>query len=175
MIAFEFKPYKFAAAVGYLAERIPNVTKKQLCKLLFYADKCHLLRFGRTITGDTYFALEQGPIPTKGLDALNGRGEKSYVEALRNIGHLEGWEFHLDSTPDLKSLSRSDVSILDETVQKLGDFPAWKLEQLSHQEPAWTKAPQNGRMEFEHFFDGEAESGIIKEILVEESKATVSL
>jgi len=63
MLSFEFKPSKFGSAVAYLAERKPGVTKKELCKLLFFADKLHLLRYGRPITGDRYFALEQGPSP----------------------------------------------------------------------------------------------------------------
>src|ERR1035438_2254510 len=106
VISFDFKPQKFASAVGYLAERIPGVTKKQICKLLFFADKSHLLRFGRTITGDTYFALEQGPVPTKGLNAINGCGDRRHIEAVSGIGHLEGWEFRLDAPPDLKVFSR---------------------------------------------------------------------
>lgn len=171
MISFDPKPQKFAAATGYLAERIPGVTKKQICKLMFFADKDHLLRFGRTITGDTYFALEQGPVPSKGLDAINGRGDQSFIDAIRTVGHLEGWEFRLDAAPDLGALSKSDIAILDQIIERYGRFPAWKLEKLSHEDPAWLKAPQNGRMSFEDFFDGSSEANTFKEILLEESIA----
>ncbi|MGH2509597.1 MAG: Panacea domain-containing protein [Ktedonobacteraceae bacterium] len=172
MISFHFEPQKFASAVGYIAERVPNVTKKQICKLLFFADKAHLLRFGRTITGDTYYALEQGPVPTKGLDAINSRGNQEFMEAVRTVGHLAGWEFRLDAPPDLKALSRSDIAVLDEVIKRFGQFPAWKLEKISHREQAWIKATQNGPMAFEDFFEGHSEEAIrVKEILLEESIA----
>ena len=93
MTTFDFRPEKFASAVAYLVQLKPGLTKKQLCKLLFLADKQHLLRYGRTITGDRYFALEQGPIPTEGLNALNGKGR--FASALQRYGRLEGdvnWE-----------------------------------------------------------------------------------
>lgn len=75
-ISFEFKPKKFASSVAYLVNAKPGLTKEQICTLLFLADKAHLLRYGRTITGDRYHALEQGPIPTKGLDALTEKGNQ---------------------------------------------------------------------------------------------------
>jgi len=34
MIAFEFKPEKFASAVAYMVQQRPGLTKKQICKLL---------------------------------------------------------------------------------------------------------------------------------------------
>ena len=75
MISFTFKPRKFASVVAYFATRRPGITKKELCNIIYFADKEHLLRYGRTITGDRYYALEQGPVPTRGLDALNGKNK----------------------------------------------------------------------------------------------------
>jgi uncharacterized phage-associated protein len=166
MTTFIFRPEKFASAVAYLVQLRPGLTKKQLCKLLFLADKQHLLRYGRTITGDRYFALEQGPIPTEGLKALNGKGR--FASALQRYGRLEGWVFKLEQPPDLKALSRSDVATLDDIAKRFGDYPAWRLEEITHQEPAWQRAPQNGEMDFELFFEGHPEADTIKAILSEE-------
>jgi len=167
MIAFEFKPEKFASAVAYLVSLRPGLTKKQLCKLLYLADKEHLLKFGRTITGDRYFALEQGPIPTKGLDAMNLKGDRRNIEALLKFGRLSGWVFCLSQDPDLKPLSRSDIGVLDQISDQFGEFPAWQLEKLTHEEPAYKKAKPNGPMSFELFFEGHAESELLKTILLE--------
>lgn len=169
MITFTFKPEKFASSVAYLVENKPGLTKKQICKLIFLADKKHLLQYGRTITGDRYYALEQGPIPSHGLNAINGKGP--YAEAVRKYGHLQGWVFKLDEKPNLRPLSKSDRRILDEIMAEFGNRPAWKLERITHEDPAWQQADQNGPMDFEKFFEGHPESDLLKKILLEEATA----
>jgi uncharacterized phage-associated protein len=173
MISFDYKPEKFAHAVAYVAGRKPNVTKKEICKLLFFADKEHLLRFGRPITGDTYHALEQGPVPSKGLDALNERGDQRNIDAVRRFGKISGWTFQLERVADLRVLSKSDRLILEETMRELGHLTAWQLEELSHKEPAWIKSQRNARMDFELFFEGRPETEPIKAILLEEQEPVI--
>jgi uncharacterized phage-associated protein len=170
---FDFKPEKFASATAYLAERKQGVTKKELCKLLYFADKRHLLRYGRSITGDRYFALEQGPIPSKGLDALNGRGKIENVNALRQYGKLRGWTFELEHPADLKALSKSDIAVLDQILEEMGHLKACQLEELSHREPAWRKAEPNTEMDFADFFEGHPEAELVKQVLLEEQPLQV--
>jgi uncharacterized phage-associated protein len=170
-IRFELKPEKLASAVAYLAERKPGLTKKQICKLLYFADKEHLLRYGRTITGDKYNALPQGHIPSAGLDVMNGREKhvgKGPVEALRKYGKLNGWVFEVYRSPDLKVFSRSDREILAKTIQELGHLSAKQLEDLSHKEPSYQKTTANARVAFELFFEGHPEAEPIREVLAEE-------
>src|ERR1017187_2842936 len=169
MISFTFKPKKFASVVAYFAERRPGITKKELCKLIFFADKDHLVRYGRPITGDHYYALEQGPIPTRGLDALNEKGDPAAISEILRYGKLNGWTFLPNGqSPDIKTLSKSDLKVLAEVFEEIGHLPAWQLEELSHKEPAWAQASRNGPMDFELFFEGRAEAADMKAILLEE-------
>jgi uncharacterized phage-associated protein len=171
MVSFKFKAKKFASVVAYLAARKTQITKKELCKLIYFADKEHLLRYGRPITGDRYYAFEQGPVPTRGLDALNGRNKYPEDDAeVAKYGKLRGWTFQYNGVPaDLKALSKSDIEVLDRVFQKIGHLPAWELERLSHKDPAWAKAEQNGPMDFELFFEGSPEAATVKEVVLEES------
>lgn len=171
MISFDFKPVKFGRSVAYLAANKPGITKKEICKLLFFADKEHLLKYGRPITGDQYYALEQGPVPTRGLDALNEKGDQENIDAVRKFGKLSGWTFQLENQPDLRALSKTDVKTLDNIIVKFGRLPAWKLEELSHREPAWIKAGRNALMDFELFFEGHPEADGIKALLIEEQES----
>jgi uncharacterized phage-associated protein len=169
MISFAFKPKKFASVVAYLAGRRPSITKKELCKLIFFADKEHLVRYGRPITGDRYYALEQGPVPTRGLDALNEKGDPSATAEILKYGRLDGWTFLPNGRPpDFKALSKSDLKVLAEIFEKIGHMPAWQLEELSHKEPAWAQATRNGPMDFALFFEDRAEAADMKAILLEE-------
>ena len=170
MVSFTFKAKKFASVVAYLAARRPQITKKELCKIIYFADKEHLLGYGWPITGDRYYALEQGPIPTRGLDALNARNKYPEDDAeVAKYGKLRGWTFQYNGVPpDLKALSKSDVEVLDKVFREIGQLPAWELEKLSHKEPAWARADQNGPMDFELFFEGRPESETVKETVLEE-------
>ena len=155
-IRFDLKPQKLASAIAYLAVQHPGLTKKQICKLLYFADKEHLLRFGRTITGDRYNALPQGHVPSAGLDVMNGRVKhvgKGPVEALRRYGKLNGWTFEVTNNPDMKVFSRSDREVLDQTLRELGHLTAKQLEDLSHNEPSYKKTAPNKRVAFELFFE----------------------
>ena len=38
--------------------------------VLLFADKKHLERYGRFITGDTYSAMENGPVPSFAYDVV---------------------------------------------------------------------------------------------------------
>ncbi len=170
-IHFDLKPEKLASAIAYLAERVPALTKKQICKLLYFADKDHLLRYGRTITGDRYHALPQGHIPTAGLDAMNGNPRRigaQVVQALRKYGQLNHLVFEVHSSPDLKVFSRSDREVLDRIIASMGHLTAWQLEDLCHEEPSYKKTVANREVAFELFFDGHPEAEPIKEALTEE-------
>jgi uncharacterized phage-associated protein len=171
MIEFRFRPEKFASAVAYMAKSRPGLTKKQICKLMYFADKEHLLRYGRTITGDVYHALPQGHVPSKGLNAINGRVDRVGAEAVDQVkryGHLEGWKFILEKDPDMRVFSKSDIVVLDDVISRLGHLSAFKLERASHNEPSWKKTDPNGRVSFELFFEGHPEAELMKETLSEE-------
>ncbi len=57
---FEFDEQKTREVIIYIANRIPGLTVHQLFSLLYIADKTSLEQYGRFITGDTYYAVEDG-------------------------------------------------------------------------------------------------------------------
>jgi hypothetical protein len=111
-------------------------------------------------------------VPTRGLDALNERGDTETIAEIRKYGKLSGWTFQLEIPADLKHLSKTDVSILEQIVNGLGNLAAWQLEELSHLEPAWRKAARNGPMDFALFFEGRPEADTVKAILLEEQSGS---
>jgi uncharacterized phage-associated protein len=159
MIRFQFNPRKFASAAAYIAERKSPVTKKELCKLIFFADQRHLLNFGRTITGDKYNALPQGPVPSHGLDMLNDHHDapRSDIETMREFGRLQGRVFRPARLADRSVFSRSDIRTMDEVIAELGQLSAAQLEELSHKEAAWERTSHAQRMDFDLFFEGHPE------------------
>jgi uncharacterized phage-associated protein len=171
MIKFSFKPEKFVNAIAYFAKNCSSVGRTKACKMLYFADKEHLLRYGRTVTGDHYYRLQHGPIPTQGLNILRGMSTPANAALLNRWLSLEDDSIKLKRRPDLKVFSKSDLRILEEVCTKYGGYSATYLSHLSHKEAPWKKTGQNEAIDFELFFEGRPEADDIKEIVQSEQKS----
>jgi uncharacterized phage-associated protein len=61
---------KAIEAIVYLANRLDKPTKLKIFKLLYFADKLHMSRYGRFIVGDYYVAMKHGPVPSRTYNIL---------------------------------------------------------------------------------------------------------
>jgi hypothetical protein len=120
-------------------------------KALYFADKEHLSRYGRQIYGDTYQAMEKGPVPSLAYDIVKFvRGDGFYlfenpdpstaidVPDNRTIAPLR--------KPDLGQLSKSDIECLDSAYQFVKDLTFGQLKAASHDE-AYKTAEENDEIE----------------------------
>ncbi|MEN9919783.1 MAG: hypothetical protein RL662_2219, partial [Bacteroidota bacterium] len=64
---------KIIQTINYFAQKQPDkcMSKMKVYKLLWLADRYHVRQYGRTITGDTYYALPFGLVPSKTKDILD--------------------------------------------------------------------------------------------------------
>src|ERR1017187_2529342 len=150
---FDFEATK--AAILYLAaKQLPDFDKYKTCKLLFLADREHLLRFGRTITGDAYDALPYGPTPCETLNLLDGleavaiegkppQNDKvdDLVRSLR-LTDLRYPQYEPQAAADMESLSESDTLVLDQIAAEYGSKGFAELKALTHGMAAYTRAWQ---------------------------------
>lgn len=156
-------------AINYLLKKTGQADKLKIVKLLFLADKLHLLKYARTITGDDFFAMKRGPVGSKTLDLLNQNMEyldnteieysKKY---LQKIDALNYEAKRIES--EYEMLSESDKTVLDEIALKFGKLSGGDLVELVHQYPEW-------KYHEDHF--KERESSI--KIKVEEMFSTIKL
>lgn len=125
------EPYKFVNAASYVASKCPDTTKMKLCKLLFFADKEHLLNYGRPIIGDRYIKMEFGPVPSMAYNLMK-HDERAAVH------DQELFDERLDvqvnrivpkTEPDLRYLSESEVEALDSVITKYGHLTPGSVEQ----------------------------------------------
>ena len=145
-----FDAEKAIAAIAYLVEQ-SGADLYAVMKMVYLADRTHLGKFGRTITGDEYTAMEKGPLPERSYNMCKYiRGQRSYFDALpdaRSRLRMIGNNFELVSPPDLDVFSKSDLSALNETVSlyRRGQFGAiWKASHDAAWKAAWEKAEARG-------------------------------
>src|ERR1700723_3107507 len=71
-LTFEFSLDKLVQAIAYFSKSgIPDLTKLKIAKLLYFADKVHLLEHGRPIIGDVYWCMDYGPVPSFALNEMS--------------------------------------------------------------------------------------------------------
>ena len=186
-VTFEYRFQKVLAALVYLAsqpKRVTHLDKYKAIKLIFFADKNHLLRYGEPIFGDYYRALEHGPVPQQTLDRLNllaenkirGSDVQQMEKALMFItvaGH--DWPVLVaQALPDMGHLSELERQALVDAVEKYGTKSFEVLKEASHT-PAWHKVwdPRPAHLDavpmwYEDFFEGEhAEEGALDHMIEE--------
>jgi uncharacterized phage-associated protein len=181
--AYEFE--KALAALVYLAsnpEAVPALDKYKAGKLLFLADKYHLVRYGRPILGDFYRALEYGPIPQRTMDALHALVDDRrrqttetdrLAKALAVDRRYQYPRFAATVAPNLEALSVSEVRALEHVVAEYGRKTFDDLKALTHEMPAYKKARERVQgaqaidMRYEDFFeeDPDAMAGALDEML----------
>ncbi|MBQ2839681.1 MAG: SocA family protein [Muribaculaceae bacterium] len=95
----------------------------KLCKILYFADQKHLSQYGRSITGDTYIAMQYGPVPSCVDDILKALRGDSFFSSNEEITKLKNYIIFENrfivrgvKEPDMDELSGSDIECLDYAV-----------------------------------------------------------
>jgi uncharacterized phage-associated protein len=140
------------AVMLYISRKIEKTDIMRLFKILYFAEKKHLVKWGGLIVNDTYIAMKNGPVPSIIYDLFKGiRGDsfrdKKYdifynafkIDGVYNVIPLE--------SPDMDCLSKSNINSLDESIQENKNIGFNKLSKNSH-DFAWRSADKNDKINF---------------------------
>jgi uncharacterized phage-associated protein len=136
-ISFKYNRQKTIEAILYLAQHMPDPSLLSISKLLYFADKTSLERYGRFITGDMYFAMENGPVPTQTYTLMKNAAQLTAADFA-----LDGYAIRPLRDADQDEFSESDIECLKLILEMYGRVPNWKRIQDSHDE-AWQQAWEN--------------------------------
>ncbi len=119
-----------------------TINKMKAIKLIWLADRLHLRKFGRTITGDEYYALPNGPVPSATRDVLEN---SNFIEdtatdyASEYISEIDKYNYKAIIEGNYKVFSQSDLDILNTVFSAFGHLDHFALSDLSHFFPEWKK------------------------------------
>lgn len=167
-LSFPFESKKLAETIAFFAfHGVPDLTKLKAAKLVYFADRAHLLRFGRPIVGGHYFCMDKGPVPSEGLDTINAAAGNATSESARELAakiHFRraGLQIHprlvAKNPPNPEVFSESELQVLESVTSEFGRLPVGSLIEMSHAHEAWRK-PDTSRasgsraeMTYEAFF-----------------------
>lgn len=113
--------------------------KLKLNKLLFYADFVHYKRYGFSITGIAYRAIQYGPVPSKYGSIFNYLESENVICANwfkdEKNGVREVFQTNLKIEETLFNVQ--ELETINDVINKFKDIPTWDIVEISHEEKAW--------------------------------------
>jgi uncharacterized phage-associated protein len=130
----ERKATQVAARFLTLASR--KMPYLSLLKLMYFADREALLRWGAPITNDRYYSLNYGPILGRVKDLmLEEELERSFWGT--HISSPSNYMIELIDEVGNDQLSRAEEKLIDEIFSKNKHLDRWQLCDKSHKFPEW--------------------------------------
>jgi uncharacterized phage-associated protein len=158
----DFDYRKATQALNFFARRLGgSVNKMKALKLIYFADRYHLRKFGRPITNDEYFAMSYGPVASGVKDIAEmvsflGDQEREYAEQFIQV--LDRYTIQSIGELETEVLSESDIEALHFALENFGQMDEFRLAEETHKYPDWNrhqsslKVQSRVRMSYEDFF-----------------------
>lgn len=151
-IHFRFDERKGVEVLTYVAERWPGITPFYASKVLFVADEEHINAYGRPITGDTFIAMPNGPVPSATYALIKGQldafgAPEAIFEAIEIRQGPRYKQIFARRSANREKLSPSDEECLDNAIAFCRGRDFDELSMLTHQNPAYQRAMPNGPMD----------------------------
>ncbi len=134
---------KIKSVILYIIQSFEDgVDYIKLFKILYFAQRSHLAKYGKVIVDDSFRALKHGPVPTytyKGLQIAEGKpllGD--FREFLANI-EVKDKKVYATSVPNMDYISGAERRSLDASIENYKDIDPYDLSVLSH-DSAWQQA-----------------------------------
>jgi len=171
---FRFDPEKALQAILFVAKNLPGATFHQISKIIYFADKDHLQKYGRLICGDTYVAMKHGPVPSGIYDmlkAVRGDGFSECQDKAQEAIEVQGAHTVVPKVePDMDAFSQSDIECLTASIKQYGRLTFSQLADLSHDE-AWKGADENDIIDVEQIIATLPDGSALLEHLQEQQTA----
>ena len=140
---FQFSHRKATQVLNFLARQAGgSIHKLKALKLVYFADRYHLRRYGRPVIGDEYLAMEYGPVPSSTKDIAEmsgflGQEERNYAKAF--IQPNEYYSYRSQKPVEELVFSQTDREALAWAWQHFGHFDRFALAKLTHRYPEWQR------------------------------------
>lgn len=115
-------------------------------KILYFAEKKHLSKYGRTISNDTFIAKRNGPVPSRIYDDLKKARvfNKKYKGIIKVV---DSYYIEPIASVDMDDFSESEIEVLMESVKENKNLSFNELKEKSHDE-AWKQSDRNDNIDY---------------------------
>ena len=149
----QFDKVKTLNALLFVANRVQRKDFHKIFKIIYFADRQHLVDWGRPITGDTYIAMEAGPVPSRLYDMMKIVRGDSYMpdtEGLSQYFRVENWMYvNPLQNADLNELSSNEQEALQDAINKYAGLSYDEIKEKSH-DVAWRSTARDFSISWEN-------------------------
>lgn len=144
---FTFDYQKATQAIVFFAQKAGNfINRMKALKLVYFADRNHLRKYGSLITNDEYYAMDYGTVASGVKDILEfshflGSQEKAYADQFLKIAD----QFQIEAKNSFQSsvFSQTEIEALTFAWEKFGHYDQFTLsKEITHKYPEWKKHEQ---------------------------------
>jgi len=126
---------KLEAVISYIAEKVSNLFKVKLMKMLWYADALSYKENGYAITGLVYRHNKMGALPIGHYSLMNLENLNVHEEVSVNYDSM--LRIYPTKGMDYSMLSNKDKKVLDTIIKKFKDYKAQEIVDYMHEEKAY--------------------------------------
>ena len=134
---------KAAQALNFFARQSGgSVNKLKALKLLFFADRYHLRKYGRPLSECTYFAMQHGPVASEAKNIAEEADQlpPTVVAYAKKFVRKKGdYDCAAVAATDSTVLSASDREALEFAWRYFGSFSKYQLRDITHHYPEWKR------------------------------------
>jgi uncharacterized phage-associated protein len=141
-LRFKMNWQKAVEGVHLLASIQRGISPYYVAKIFFYADKEHMMDWGRSICGDFYVAMENGPVPSNVYNLIK---REPFIEddIIADFdSRIDKQDRNMFSKREYSqvALSKTDIDYLTRAEKLYGHMSFGALKELVHKEKAWREA-----------------------------------
>jgi uncharacterized phage-associated protein len=155
---------KAIEAIVWLATKEPGIDIYHIAKILYYAEKTHLNRYGRPIIGATYIRMQYGQVPSEVRDLITKN------EWMIEPDDLEKFSAAIEVKKEpyaklvplrdasMGCFSATDMECLEEAFTIYANMPFDELKEICHGERTWLETEQNQPIDYALMVDDNNEN-----------------
>lgn len=171
-MTWRLHPEKVRQAIAYIASKLPERENMyKVLKVMYFADKLHLRRYGRVIFGDRYIAMKHGPVPWSAYRKVTNERDHWGVTKADVLYRVDpDHTIVTEQDPDLEHFSESDLECLNEEIELCRPMTFVQLKRRSH-DSAYNSVDADDEMSMESIaaaaVDNEEERKLLLEHLAD--------
>ena len=134
--------HKIIQALCYIGSkaRARKLGKVHALKIIYLADRYHLRKFGSSITGDTYYAMEMGPVASETKSAIEGKIKDADLAAYAGRYIKSGDNgFQSLIVSNFDELAKTDIESLDAAYDTFLDKGPENIVGFTHRFREWKR------------------------------------
>jgi len=147
---------KFKEVLLYILNKIgskPNIGETIIYKLLYFIDFNYYEKYEEQLIGATYIKNHHGPTPKEFKKVINEMIKKGEIMKVENNYFQYPQTKYLPlRKPDLTKLKATEIEVIDDVLNKLGDMNASQISEYFHNDVPWLTTEYGEIIEYESVF-----------------------